>query len=175
MDITLDYDTLINAGISLSEYVYLKSLYENENDSKIFKVIDKIEEDSLQQRGFIKITETDIVLRKKALDLFEGEDLFLKFLNTFPIKTPGKRRYLSPLGNSGILAEKVKKKWDSLFKNKPHLQEKAIAVLEAELQWRKETGQMEYINQIDVWLNQANYEKFDYLLKQDVNHTEDLM
>lgn len=174
MDITIDYDTLINAGISLSEYVYLKSLYDNENDRKIFKVIDRIEEDSLQARGFIKITETEIVLRSKAIDLFEGGNLFLKFLTTFPIKTPS-GRYLSPLRNSGIAVDKLEQKWNRVFKGKPHLQNTAIKVLEAELKWRKETGQMEYINQIDVWLNQANYEKYYYLLKEDTDHTQDLM
>lgn len=174
MDITIDYDTLINAGISLSEYVYLKALYEKENDAKIFKVIDRIEEDDLQARGFIKITRDEIILRNKAIELFEGEDLFLKFLNTFPIKTPT-GRYLSPLRNAGIAVEKVENKWKKLFKGKPHLQQTAIAVLEAELQWRRQTGQMEYINQIDVWLNQGNYEKYYYLLKQDLNQTQDLM
>lgn len=174
MDISIDYDTLIEANLTLSEYVYLNSLHKEENDSKIFKIIDKIEEDDLQARGFIKITPEGIILRNKSIRLFEGTDLFLKFLNTFPIKSPS-GRYLSPLGNSGILASKVEKKWNSLFKGKPHLQKKAIEVLEAELSWRKDTGQMNFINQIDTWLNQANYEKYAYLLKKDVTQEGDLM
>lgn len=174
MDISIDYDTLIEANLTLSEYVYLNSLHKEENDTKIFKIIDKIEEDDLQTRGFIKLTASGIVLRSKAIQLFEGPNLFLKFLNTFPIKAPS-GRYLSPLGNSGILASKVEKKWNSLFKGKPHLQKHAIKVLEAELTWRKDTGQMNFINQIDVWLNQGNYEKYAYLLTKDVEQEGDLM
>lgn len=174
MDISIDYETLIKNNITLSEYVYLKSLHEQENDERIFKVIDRIEEDTLQGRGFIKITSEGIILRQKGIELFEGTDLFLRFVNTFPIKTPS-GRYLSPLRNKGIAIDKLRKKWDRLFANNPGMQKKALEVLEAELSWRRSTAQMEFINQIDVWLNQANYEKYEYLLERDKDQQNDLM
>lgn len=174
MDLTIDYDTLIKNNITLSEYVYLKSLYDNENDPKIYQIIDKVEDDSLQSRGYVKVTSEGVVLRQKAINLFEGESLFLKFLNTFPIKTPS-GRYLSPLRHTGIAVKSIEKKWNKLFGKDPNLQAKVIKVLEAELNWRRTTGQMEFINQIDAWLNQGNFEKFEYLLQKDKTVEDDLM
>lgn len=166
MEIILDSKILIDNDITVSEYLYLKCLYENNLSSDLFTFIDKIEEDSLQERGLIKITENEIVLRSKALEIFEGKDLFYTFLSTFPIKTPS-GRYLSPLGNTGISVKKIQKKWNTLFKNKPHLQEKALKVLEAELRWRKKTNQLEFIHNIETWLNQSDFEKFSYLLDEN--------
>lgn len=174
MDLKLDYDTLIENNLTLSEYAYLQALYEEENDDRIYKVIDRIEEDSLQERGFVKITEGKVILRKKGIILFEGDDLFLRFLNSFPIKTPS-GRYLSPLRNKGMSVDRIRKKWDKLFGKHPALQQKALDVLDAELAWRRSTGQMEYINNIETWLNQANYEKYEYLLEQDTGQQNDLM
>ena len=165
MEIILNSKILLENELTISEYLYLKSLYEENNDPTLFKIIDKVNEDDLQQRGFLKITTQNLVLRNKAIELFEGKDLFLKFLSSFPIKTPS-GRYLSPLGNSGIVVGKIKKKWNTLFKNKPHIQEKVLNVLYAELEWRKKTNQLEFIHNIETWLNQGDYEKFEYLLEE---------
>lgn len=163
MDINISFDRLLALGLTLSEYGYLQILYSGEDNPDHYKVLDQVDEFTLQSRNFIKITGSEIVLRAKALELFEDKNLFLKFLNTFPIKTPS-GRYLSPLRHSGMIVENVKKKWETLFGKKPHLQEEALAVLEAELNWRKRTGQMEYMHNIATWLHQADYEKFSYLL-----------
>lgn len=165
MDISVTTQFLIDNNLTLNEYVYLKNLYskENEKEENLYLVISDINEDSLQDRGFIKITETEIVLRTKSIDLFEPKELFYKFLTIFPIKAPS-GRYLSPKEIRGIAVTKLKKKWDSLFKNNKEAQEKAIAVLEAELKWRRDTNKLEYIHAIEAWLNQADYEKYEYLL-----------
>lgn len=170
MDISINTDILISNNLSINEYIYLKNLYldESEKIKNLYKIISNINEDSLQERGFIKITEETIVLRNKSLVLFEKQELFYKFLTVFPIKTPS-GRYLSPAGTEGIAVTKLKKKWDTLFKNKEYLQEKAIRVLEAELKWRKDSNKLEYINAIETWLNSANYEKYEYLLDLDKN------
>lgn len=156
-------------GLSLSEYVYLKAVYEKKDPhemAKIFLCIDRIEEDSLQDRGFIKILpDNKLILREPGLRLFNSGSHFLTYLTMFPIKTPS-GRYLSPAGTEGVAVEKIKKKWNSLFKNKPHKEKRAIAVLEAELEWRRTTGQMEYLHNAEAWLNQADYEKFEYLLEE---------
>lgn len=165
MNINVDVNTLLELGLTLSEYTYLLYIFLEEEDPNFYKVIDFVDESKLQNKNYIKITKDKIVLRTKGREIFD-KDLFLRFLNTFPIKTPGSNRYLSPLGNTGLNVNKIKAKWNKLFKNKPHLQEKAIKVLEAELAWRKRTDQLEYIHNIETWLNQHDYEKFEYLLEE---------
>lgn len=176
MELIFNLDTLLKNKLTISEYLYLKSFYEDNFDKDLFKIIDRVDEDSLQLKGFIKILENEIVLRTKAIELFEGTDLYYKFLSTFPIKSPS-GRYLSPLRSKTIKGKEVEKKWRSLFKNKPFMQEKALRVLEAELEWRKKTGSMEYIHNILTWLNQGDYENFEYLLEEHETPTDnrDLM
>lgn len=170
MDISVNIQTLKDYNITIDEYIYLKNLYVDDKDkiNDLFKIINNINEDSLQDRGFIKITDKEVVLRQKTIELFEPKELFYKFLSTFPIKTPS-GRYLSPARIDGVAVQKLKKKWDTLFKHKNNLEEKAILVLEAELSWRKKTNQLEYINAMEAWLNGNNYEKYEYLLDEENN------
>lgn len=169
MEITINVDILNKNDLSLSEYVYLKALYEERNEKElaiIFGCIDRIEEDSLQQRGFIKLMPSNkIVLREKTNKLFDSGSMFQKFITMFPVKAPS-GRYLSPLRSDTIAGDKLEKKWNKLFKGKPHKEKRALDVLDAELKWRRDTNAMEYINNAEAWLNQGNYEKFEYLLEE---------
>lgn len=170
MDISMNIKKLLELKLTINEYFYLRNLYVGKDDKieDLFSLIDNINEDSLQDRGFIKITDEAIILRTKSIELFEPPDLFYKFLTMFPIKTPS-GRYLSPAGLEGKLVDNIKLKWDKAFKNKLNLQEKAIKVLEAELIWRKKSGNMEYIHNAETWIHQGDYEKYEYLLDNKQN------
>lgn len=168
MDIVLKTEKIIESKLSVNDYLYLNYLYlksKNEEATELLDIISSYDDDHLQSRGYLKITNEGNVLRSKAIELFESKELFYTFLATFPIKTPS-GRYLSPAGTEGIAVQNLKKKWNKLFKNKPVLEEKAIKVLEAELEWRKKTGNLEYIHAAEAWLNGGDYEKFEYLLSQ---------
>lgn len=166
MDISINIESVMANKLTINEYIYLRDLYVEEEDRivNLFTIIDNINEDSLQDRGFIKITEKSIVLRQKTIDIFKPQELFYKFLTTFPVKTPT-GRYLSPVGTEGLAVKKLKKKWEMLFKNKNNLEKKAIEVLEAEIKWRKDSGKMEFMQAMEAWLNGNNYEKYEYLLE----------
>lgn len=166
MDISINIESINNNDLTINEYLYLRNLYVEDEDKvdNLFSLIDNINEDSLQDRGFIKITEESIVLRQKTIDIFKPQELFYKFLATFPVKTPT-GRYLSPVGTEGLAVKKLKKKWEGLFKNKNNLERKAIEVLEAEIKWRKNSGKMEFMQAMEAWLNGTNYEKYEYLLE----------
>ena len=175
MEIRLNTEMLISNQLTISEYLYLKLLYTRADNPEMYKVLDQVEDDVLQIKGYIRILEGKIVLRPKALQLFESANMFDKFLVMFPVKSP-EGRFLSPLRSDTIKGKVLKKKWNDLFKNKPHLEVAALAVLEAELKWRRTTGKMEFIHAADVWLNRGDYENYAYLLegKSDTN-TRDLM
>jgi hypothetical protein len=172
MEITINIDILNKNDLSLSEYVYLKSIYEERDKEEIrmiFKCIDHIEEDSLQKRGFIKLMPGGkVILRTATERLFNSGELFTKYLVMFPVKTPG-GRYLSPLREETIAGDNIRKKWDQRFKNKPHKEAMALKVLDAELKWRRETNQMEFIHNAETWLHQGDYEKYEYLLDENDN------
>ena len=177
MDIILKTEKIIESNLSINDYLYLNYLYlksKNEDAKDLLDIISSFDDDHLQSRGYLKITESGNVLRSKAIELFESKELFYKFLSIFPIKTPS-GRYLSPAGTEGIAVQNLKKKLIKLFKNKPVYEEKAILVLEAEIEWRRKTGNMEYIHAAEAWLNGGDYEKFEYLLdakKEDESRYE---
>lgn len=179
MEIIINVDVLNKHDLSLSEYVYLKSIYEERSKAEmlqIFSCIDRIEEDSLQDRNFIKILpDNEILLRDNAIKLFESKDLFTKYLTMFPVKTPS-GRYLSPAGADTIKGAEIEKKWKKIFKNKPHKEQRALDVLEAELEWRRKNNSMEFMHNALTWLNQGNYQNFEYLLeefsKKQANYTD---
>ena len=46
-----------------------------------------------------------------------------------------------------------------------------MKVLNAEMKMRKDSGNLPYMNAMDAWLNQANYDKYMYLLDEAKEHT----
>ena len=158
MKIIIDTDYLKELGIDIFEYVALYLIYEGRQDidSKFLK--------SLEDKGFVK-SDDKIYLRDKARLIFEQEkDYFCTWLASFPIKTPS-NRYLSPVNPDTIMGQKLRKKWNSLFKNNAVAAQKAIEVLEAEMEWRRKTGKFEFMHNAETWLNQGDFEKYEYLLK----------
>jgi hypothetical protein len=167
MELTINIDVLNENNLSVSEYIYLKALSENFDKpsmDKILGCIDRIEEDNLQEKGFIKITTEGNVLRDKGIKLFESGDLFTKYMVMFPVKAPN-GRYLSPRGIETVAGQSIKSKWQRHFKGNPAKERRALEVLDAELKWRRETNQLNYMHNAETWLNQGDYEKFEYLLE----------
>lgn len=164
--VSIDRNTLIINTLSINEYYYLSLLNTGLPLSlEDMVVCGKLDYEYLERCGFIKITEEGAVIRQKAKELFEvTRDNFYRFLSTFPIKTP-KGRYLSPAGLEGVAVNALKIKWNRLFKKNIPLENKVIRVLEAEMDYRKKEGNMEYMTACEAWLNGAFYEKYEYLLE----------
>lgn len=178
-------------GMDLKLYLDLLYLYSIKNDKKLYASFIKchggnvsIESaNKLQSLKFIKIIDLNKAdgyeLRNSAYDLFEGKkDLFLNWLLTFPIKTPS-GRYLSPKNEDTVAGTKLRKKWKKSFGSDTLNQQRAIDILQAEIDWRKKTGKMEFIHNAETWLNQGDWEKYEHLLqdkqKVEVKQKEDFI
>lgn len=165
-------------NLNLQEYLTLRYLYHKKHGDweiliESFGPVSSIFINSLESKGYIKICK-DIddcskvgelfELREKANQLFEETtDYFLKWLTMFPIKTPS-GRYLSTTSDDTILGKKLRKKWKALFKNNTLMMQHVIDVLEAEMEWRRKNGKFEFMHNIETWLNQGDFEKYEYLL-----------
>lgn len=172
MDILIDIEYIRSKGLYVEEYLFLRNQFVTGIDKIVSmqEVIRPINLDRLEALLFIKKTPEGIILRKKTLEMFNTDDLYDKFISIFPIKTPSGRP-LSPLRAGGKNYEAIRKKFNKLFKSRAAA-ENAIKVLEAELLWRKQQNNLEYQNNVETWLNQANYEKFEYLLEEDLKAEE---
>jgi hypothetical protein len=174
MEITINLKTLKEHKLTLSEYVYLIGLYENKSDEEMREIIscvDILEEDSLQDKGYIKIMPNGkTILRNAGKKLFESGDLFTRFLVMFPVKTPD-GRVLSPAGADTIKGRTLRDKWKRHFKNKPDKERRALEVLDAELEWRRANNNLKFMHNAETWLNQGDYETYEYLLEERKNNS----
>lgn len=171
--ISVDKNVLILNELTISEFVYLSEMHKQGSINVVdWNVIGKIDFERLEEKGFLKRLPTGPVLREKARELFVDEkNNFYRFLSTFPIKTP-KGRYLSPAGTEGVAVTKLKVKWEKIFKGNRSREDKAILVLEAEIANKKKNGDLEYMKACEAWLNDACYEKYEYLLDDKSNEQQ---
>lgn len=181
--IKIDIVRLKSVGLSIQEYITLLFLYvtktkdkQYDNFVKSFGTVSINQMKRLEELNFIKIPDynnpSNYELRDATNSLFEGDkDLFLNWLLTFPIKTPS-GRYLSPLGEDTKAASVLRNKWKLNFGTDTILMQKAIDTLQAEINWRKKTGKMEYLHNAETWLHQGDWEKYEYLLGTYENNNQ---
>lgn len=154
--------------ISPDDYVYM--FLKAHNQSTDGYVLDW-SSSRLEEKGYLKITSEDIILRQKALDLFfKQNDLFALFWSKYPVKVPNSNgpgyRMLKSKDLDTKQAETCRKKFEKL----PHNKELIIKCLEKELDYRRSNGSFPYMQNVETWLNQRTYEKF----MNDVEETKSL-
>lgn len=181
--VTIELSCLVENELTADLYLLLHWKYFN--NYKLPEIIkeylldDSQALDYLQDKGFIKITsERDFELRQKGILLFEAstpEQKWLEFLGTFPLKVPARNGGTRPLKTAlpeSKANDKPKAKYISLIKNNPAMHDRIMAVLKAEMAMRKKSGNFQYMNALDAWLNQANYDKYAYLLEEEITTSE---
>lgn len=172
--ISLDFNAIVKEGLTIQEYLQLFVLYvkkrkekEYEYFIKNFGRINTLEIDILESKKYIKvgaIYKNGYELREPIYSLFEGvKDLYWTWMISFPIKTPS-GRYLSTGTSGTVMDKKLRKKWDKIFGSDNIRKQKVIDTLEAEVAWRLRNGSMEYMHNAETWLNQGDWEKYEYLL-----------
>lgn len=164
----IDLTEIKHLKLSLNEYLTLLSL----NNIMEYNY-SKDDVDNLVDKGFIKILSNGLpVLSSKAVIYFESDEFFKEFYYTFPHKVPGRFGEERPLRNesvetNGALVTK------GIFKKKTRgnqsLQRHIIDILQAEVSWRENNNSLQYMNNIDTWLRQNNWEKYEYLLNSTEN------
>jgi len=179
-EVTVEFSCLINNKLTSDLFILLHWKHHNNYDLP-WTIVQKSLEDEqsleyLESEGFIKIIgDKDFELRQKAKELFEissPDRKWLEFLGTFPLKVPaqgGGTRALKIASPDSKANIKIKSKYLSIIKNKPGEHERIISVLKAEMKMRVNSANMQYMNAMEAWLNQANYDKYMYLLEETVN------
>ncbi len=176
--VAIEFSCLINNKLTADLYVLLHWKYHN-NYKLPWTIIERIDKDTLEYleaEDFIKITgNKEFELRDRGVKLFEvsnPETSWLEFLGKFPLKVPsrgGSTRALKIANPDSKGNIKLKKKYISLIKNNPQLHTQIINVLEAELEMRKKSNELQFMQGIEPWINQATYDKYAYLLDKESN------
>lgn len=162
--VTIDILELKKHKININEYlILLKIQHEEKNESFPYdpdpRYLERLEKDD-----FITIKDGKYALSKRSLELFKDESLFEEFYSVFPHKVPngtGGFRPVSTQDVNGISARNTRSIWNRLTKNKIELQRKIIDGLKKELEYRKNSNTLTFLQNIDTWLRQANWEKWE--------------
>jgi hypothetical protein len=136
--------------------------------------------DYLVENDYIMNQNGEFILKPKGFDLFHTTDsIWYEFMSIFPHKVPsgtGGFRPLRALDPDAKSNQKAKKKYLSIVKNNLKLHEHIMKVLSLEISYRKNHNQMMFMHNLETWLNQRDWEKFEYLLEEenydDVNHSD---
>lgn len=170
MQVKLDIDEIFKLKLTPSEYLLLYVKYHNESlldlnfISHLGIRIDNIVK--LEDKGYIKVTGFDLtsfVLREPAKNLFNqnvDDTKFYEFYGTYPMKVPngaGGFRVLRSKDPNAQSAEKIKSKYLRLIK-KSGVHKQIMEGLDGYL--KEYRPKMQYLQGIEVFLNQATWEKY---------------
>lgn len=176
-EVVINFSCLIDNKLTSDLYILLHWKYYN-NYELPWTIAQKSLEDDLsleylESQGFIKIIgNNDFELREKARLLFATssvDEKWLEFLGTFPLKVPaqnGGTRPLKVANPESKANDRVKAKYIALIKDKPNMHKYIMDVLKAEMKMRRNSNNLQYMNALEAWLNQANYDKYAYLLEE---------
>ena len=156
----IDIEHVIGLGLSPDEYIYLLLIHQGKCEEYIKRGLDR---KSLEVDGYIKIHENGVVVRPRFIDLIEDDfdRQFAELLSNYPMKVgnAGKYRILHAADPDAKANVKIKAKYRSILKKDPSLHRKIIKLLNVQLTHQR--GSLQYLNALDVWLNQSVWEKWE--------------
>lgn len=180
MVIEINTSSLINGGLTPNQFTILKILFEKKiqiakqlltaNDYKADISVLKSKEYIIQfdATGFL-------VDDKKCKELFELPDSsFWELFSAYPIKVPGRNggsRILRASSENAKDTTLCKKRYDNVVKTR-ELHDFIMECLDVELKMRRKTNAMQFMQELNVWLNQRSWEKYASLLEEAKTITE---
>ena len=160
----IDIEHVIGLGLSPDEYIYLLLIHQGKCEEYIERGLRlRIDRKSLEVDGYIKIHEEGVVVRPRFIDLVEDDfdRQFAELLSTYPMKVgnAGKYRILHAADPDAKANVKIKAKYRSILAKDPALHRNIIKLLNVQLTHQR--GSLQYLNALDVWLNQSVWEKWE--------------
>ena len=163
MQVQIDVNLLVENDISADDFLALYAIYR-----KGFKTLDKLKLnpnwDDLQSKGYVKLGDSveKHIIRQEFIDLFSSDfdQMFAELISTYPMKVSTNRGYriLHAADPNCKSNQKAKAKYSRIVGTKKFVHEKIIKLLKVQL--RVERGKLEYMQQLEVWLNNHTWEKY---------------
>ena len=163
MQVQIDVNLLVENSISADDFLALYAIYR-----KGFKTLDKLKLnpnwDDLQSKGYVKLGDSveKHIIRQEFIDLFSSDfdQMFAELISTYPMKVSTNRGYriLHAADPNCKSNEKAKAKYSRIVGTKKFVHDKIIKLLKVQL--RVERGKLEYMQQLEVWLNNHTWEKY---------------
>lgn len=175
MVIEVNIESCLNYKITPGQYVLLNLLWQKKTNTATALLKDdaSLRESikDLTDRGYILKTGASFIIeRKKCNELFglsEDQD-FWEFFSTFPLKvsSKGTTRPLRAQDPSSKNALEARSKYKARVKTKA-AHRHVMACLEAELDQKRRSNSLGFMQNILTWLNQSTWQLSEYLLKNE--------
>jgi len=175
MVVEVNIESCLEMSITASQYVFLNLLWQKKvNTAKSLFVKDQSLKDSipdLLDRGFLIKTGASFVIERKACGRIFGssEDQdFWEFFSTFPLKVSanGSTRALRALDPNSKNALDARSKYKARVKTKA-MHRHVMACLNAEMEQKRRSNSLGYMQNIVTWLNQSTWQLSEYLLQNE--------
>ena len=166
MIIEINTDILQNFGITADDFLYLYLLHAKSYDC-LEQLTLKPNTEALQTKGLIKLGEEpqDHVVRQAFLDMFQAsfDQMWSELLSHFPLKVMGKQglRYLRGRDANAKTNQKSRRAYERYVGTDKTKHDFVMKCLKNELVHRKLTSSLGYMQQLQTWVNNHTWEKYD--------------
>lgn len=175
MQIEIDINLLLENDISADDYLALYALYR-----KGYKILGRLKLapnwDSLQDKGFVKLGESieEHIVRQKFIDLFSSDfdQMFVELLGRYPMKVQSKSgvRILHAADPNAKANKRAKDRYRKVVGNKRFIHDKIMKLLDVQL--KVERGRLEYLQNLEVWINNHTWEKYTNIDSANAGESE---
>jgi hypothetical protein len=175
MKINIDFEILEQTKLSADEYLYLYIIY-RKGFNYLQTLMLKPDLDKLRTGGYIELGETieNHIVTDKFKDLFVSnfDQMFSELLSTYPMKVRTSRgiRVLHAKDPYAKANEKSKKKYHKIVNNKLYLHKHIMNCLSKQLIIEQDS--LSYLQNLETWINNHTWEKYENLDENDSNKTQ---
>tara|TARA_Y100000022_G_scaffold98274_1_gene84775 strand:- start:322 stop:870 length:549 start_codon:yes stop_codon:yes gene_type:complete len=163
MQVEIDINLLMDNSISADDYLALYALYR-----KGFKILGRLKLnpnwEELQKKGFVKLGDKieEHIVRQEFIDLFASDfdQMFAELLVAYPMKVQTRQgmRILHANDPNAKANKKAKDRYRRVVGNKRFIHDKILKLLDKQL--KIERGRLEYLQNLEVWINNHTWEKY---------------
>ena len=175
MQIEIDINLLLENHISADDYLALYALYR-----KGYKILARLNLspnwEDLQSKGFVKLGESieEHIVRQKFIDLFSSDfdQMFVELLGKYPMKVQSKSgvRILHASDPNAKANKRAKDRYRKVVGNKRFIHDKIMKLLDVQL--KVERGRLEYLQNLEVWINNHTWEKYTNINSANAGESE---
>ena len=176
MIIEVNTDILSKFGITADDFLYLYLLHAKSYDC-LEQLSLKPDTEALQTKGLIKLGEEleDHVVRQTFLDMFQAsfDQMWAELLSHFPLKVfnNGHLRILRAKDSAAKANSKARERYRKIVGGDLVKHQFIVKCLKNELELRKSTNTLGYMQMLTTWVNNYTWEKYEDIETSSPNDT----
>lgn len=176
MIVEINTEILERFGITADDFLYLYLLH-----AKSYDCLERLtlnpDTESLQTKGLIKLGEElrDHVVRQTFLDMFQAsfDQMWSELLSHFPLKVynNGMMRVLRARDAQAKANAKPREKYRKVVGEDLVKHQFILKCLQNELELRKSTNTLGYMQMLSTWVNNYTWEKYEDISNSSPNES----